>query len=160
MSNVTVSTVRFPSNYTDFLVVKDGVATGYFTLQLGGGNPETFPAFIVGQRILPGTEENYQELTTQIIDGHTVTINSVYQFNPTEETVAAGGIDLKEYGQILLDVFLKKSGYQGPAEFITLMAAGKMSGKVVETERNGSTVKENHYMVDGLVFAKAPYTGQ
>lgn len=149
---IEVRTVRYPTNHTDFLVAVDGVPTGYFTLQLGGNDPETTSAFIVGQRILPGTEANFEGLVTRVIDGHLCTVNSVYQFNATEEALAAGEIDLETYGKILLDIFVKKSGYQGPAEFINIMAAGKMEAKPVD--------KEIHYMVDGLVFAKTSNAGQ
>lgn len=154
--NVTVSTVRFPTNHTDFLVAVDGKPTGYFTLQLGGGDPDTFQAFVVGQQVLPGTEENFADLVTRVIDGKLYTVNSVYQFNPTEELLADGSFDLETYGKILIDVFLAKSGYQGPAEFVNIMSAGKMEGKVV----NVGAAVEIHYMVDGLVFAKAPHSGQ
>lgn len=154
--SVEVRTVRYPTNHTDFLVAVDGIPTGYFTLQLGGNDPETTAAFVLGQRILPGTEENFEDMVTRVIDGQLYTVNSVYQFNATEETLAAGPVNLEMYGNILLDIFVKKSGYQGPAEFITIMAAGKMEGKVT----NVGPAVEIHYMVDGLVFAKAPHAGQ
>lgn len=150
--NIEVRTVRYPTNHTDFLVAADGVPTGYFTLQLGGNDPETTAVFIVGQRILPGTEANFEGLVTRVIDGNLCAVNSVYQFNATEETLAAGPIDLEAYGKILLDIFVKESGYQGPAEFINIMAAGKMEAKPVD--------KEIHYMVDGLMFAKTSNAGQ
>ncbi len=144
--NIQTATVRYPDNYTDFLVAVNGQPVGYFTLSLGGSDG-SFPAFIIGQEVVKGTEANYVGQTTRIINDKLYVVNSVYQFNITEELRESQVIPAAQLGDILLEVFLRKSGIKATRDDVIIMAQGP-----IVAAADGDEI---HYMVEGLVFAKA-----
>ena len=144
--NIQTATVRYPTNHTDFLIAVNGAPVGYFTLNLGGSDG-SFPAFIVGQEVPKGAEANYEGQTTRIIDGKLYVVNSVYQFNVTEELLESQVLPGNQLGDVLLDVFVAKSGIKADRSEVIVMAQGP-----IVIDQKGDTI---HYMVEGLVFAKA-----